>query len=219
MQFIHTICLFFFVLGERGYTFPYELAIRGGPGFDGLPGRKGETGDYGDSGWPGPKGLPGLAGELGLVGEPGAFGLSGEKGERGFQGPPGINGLDGYAGARGYPGDAAPSPPRAKSRGFVFTRHSQTTSIPDCPINTNKLWEGYSLASVIGASRAVGQDLGKAGSCMLRFSTMPYLFCDTNNVCSYAQNNDDSLWLSTPEPMPMAMTPIPAAEIRGYISR
>lgn len=81
------------------------------------------------------------------------------------------------------------------------------------------MWEGYSLASVIGSSRSVGQDLGLAGSCMLRFSTMPYMFCDINNVCNYAQNNDDSLWLSTPEPMPMTMTPIPAAEIQNFISR
>lgn len=209
----------FLTLGERGYTFPYELAPRGEPGFDGMPGLKGANGDYGDVGWPGLKGLPGLIGEPGFVGQPGAFGLSGEKGERGYQGPPGINGLDGYTGARGTIGDAAPSPRRAKSRGFIFTRHSQTTSIPECPPNTNRLWEGYSLASVIGASRAVGQDLGKAGSCLLRFSTMPYLFCDTNNVCNYAQNNDDSLWLSSPEPMPMSMTPIPANEMRNYVSR
>lgn len=141
------------------------------------------------------------------------------KGESGFKGPPGLAGLDGLAGAKGERGDAAPPPPRAKSRGFIFARHSQNVHIPECPPNTNKLWEGYSLASVIGSSRAVGQDLGLAGSCMLRFSTMPYMFCDINNVCNYAQNNDDSLWLSTPEPMPMAMTPIPAAEVQTYISR
>lgn len=48
---------------------------------------------------------------------------------------------------------------------------------------------------------------------------MPYMFCDNKNVCSYAENNDDSLWLSSPEPMPMSMTPIPAREITNYISR
>lgn len=143
----------------------------------------------------------------------------GLKGERGITGPPGANALPGLRGEKGYRGDAAPSPPRAKSRGFVFARHSQNTSPPECPPNTNKMWEGYSLASVIGSSRAAGQDLGLAGSCLMRFSTMPYMFCDLNNVCNYAQNNDDSLWLSSPEPMPMSMTPIPANEIQKYISR
>lgn len=151
-----------------------------------------------------------------FVGYEGEIGL---KGEAGAQGPPGLPGLDGYTGPKGEVGDPAPPPPDSKSRGFVFARHSQNVHIPDCPRNTDKLWEGYSIASVIGSSRAVGQDLGLGGSCMQRFSTMPYMFCDINNVCSYAQNNDDSLWLSTPEPMPMTMTPIPAAEVQNYISR
>lgn len=30
-------------LGERGYTFPYELAPRGEPGIDGIPGFKGKA--------------------------------------------------------------------------------------------------------------------------------------------------------------------------------
>lgn len=159
------------------------------------------------------RGNPGIPGPLGLEGQ------AGFKGERGYTGGPGLAGLNGFRGAKGYRGDAADSPPRAKSRGFVFTRHSQGVNIPDCPQNTNKMWEGYSLASVIGSSRAVGQDLGLSGSCLLRFSTMPYMFCDNKNVCSYAENNDDSLWLSSPEPMPMSMTPIPAREITNYISR
>lgn len=128
-------------------------------------------------------------------------------------------GLTGFRGPKGERGPPAESPTRAKSRGFVFARHSQGVHIPECPPNTNKMWEGYSLASVIGAARAVGQDLGQSGSCLLRFSTMPYMFCDHKNVCSYAENNDDSLWLSTPEPMPVMMTPIPAREITNYISR
>lgn len=48
---------------------------------------------------------------------------------------------------------------------------------------------------------------------------MPFLFCDINNVCNYAQNNDDSIWLSTAEPMPMTMTPIAARDMERYISR
>lgn len=130
-----------------------------------------------------------------------------------------MSGLDGYPGAKGEVGESSSTPPQPKSRGYVFARHSQKTEIPQCPPNSDKLWEGYSLASVIGSSRAVGQDLGLAGSCMLRFSTMPYMFCDINNVCSYAENNDDSLWLSTEEPMLPMMNPIAATDIQNYISR
>lgn len=143
----------------------------------------------------------------------------GFKGERGFQGAPGRDGLDGYPGLRGEIGDPAPPPPPPKSRGYIFTKHSQTVHIPDCPLNTIKLWDGYSLVSVIGSSRSVGQDLGSAGSCMRKFSTMPYLFCDINNVCNYATNNDDSIWLASPEPMPMSMAPMKSREVAQYISR
>lgn len=45
------------------------------------------------------------------------------------------------------------------------------------------------------------------------------MFCNLNNVCSYAENNDDSIWLTTGEPMPMSMTPIPSRELEKYISR
>lgn len=127
--------------------------------------------------------------------------------------------LDGFRGPTGEDGDPAPPPPPAKSRGFVFTRHSQTVSIPKCPINTQPLWEGYSFVSVIGSGRAVGQDLGQSGSCLRQFTTMPFMFCNLNNVCSYAENNDDSIWLTTGEPMPMSMTPIPAREMEKYVSR
>lgn len=73
--------------------------------------------------------------------------------------------------------------------------------------------------SVVGSGRSVGQDLGQSGSCLRQFSTMPFMFCNLNNVCSYAENNDDSIWLSTAEPMPMTMTPIPAREMEKYVSR
>lgn len=180
---------------------------------------KGERGDEGAAGQIGDIGHRGQRGNIGVPGPIGIEGEAGNKGERGYTGAPGLAGLNGFRGPKGEHGVAAVSPPRAKSRGFVFVRHSQGVHIPECPPNTNKMWEGYSLASVIGASRAVGQDLGLSGSCLLRFSTMPYMFCDNKNVCSYAENNDDSLWLSTPEPMPMSMTPIGAREVTNYISR
>lgn len=48
---------------------------------------------------------------------------------------------------------------------------------------------------------------------------MPYLFCNINDVCNYASRSDYSYWLSTNEPMPAMMTPIPAPEVARYISR
>ena len=61
--------------------------------------------------------------------------------------------------------------------------------------------------------------LGSAGSCLRRFSTMPFMFCNINNVCNFASRNDYSYWLSTPEPMPMSMAPITGESIKPYISR
>ena len=56
-----------------------------------------------------------------------------------------------------------------------------------------------------------------AGSCINRFSTMPFLFCDFNDVCNYASRNDKSYWLSTNQPIPMM--PVADYAIREYISR
>lgn len=60
---------------------------------------------------------------------------------------------------------------------------------------------------------------GAPGSCLQKFSTMPFLFCNLNNVCNYASRNDYSYWLSTPEPMSMMMVNIQAADVKKYISR
>lgn len=59
--------------------------------------------------------------------------------------------------------------------------------------------------------------LGYAGSCVRKFSTMPFLFCDSNNVCNYASRNDKSYWLSTTAHFPDQ--PIEAFEIQQHISR
>jgi len=48
---------------------------------------------------------------------------------------------------------------------------------------------------------------------------MPFLFCDVNEVCNYGSRNDYSYWLSTPEPMPLMMTPILGLDISKFISR
>ena len=56
-----------------------------------------------------------------------------------------------------------------------------------------------------------------AGSCIHRFNTMPFLFCDFNDVCNYASRNDRSFWLSTNEPIPMM--PVAEHAIAEFISR
>lgn len=61
--------------------------------------------------------------------------------------------------------------------------------------------------------------VGKPGSCLKRFSTMPFLFCNINNVCHVASRNDYSYWLSTTEPMPMNMAPIRGGQLQPFISR
>lgn len=60
---------------------------------------------------------------------------------------------------------------------------------------------------------------GAPGSCLQRFSTMPFMFCNINDVCEYSSRNDYSYWLSTDYPMPAMMTPIGARDLRQYISR
>lgn len=58
---------------------------------------------------------------------------------------------------------------------------------------------------------------GMAGSCINRFSTMPFVFCDFNDVCNYASRNDKSYWLSTNAAIPMM--PVADYAIKEYISR
>ncbi|KAJ7390303.1 collagen [Desmophyllum pertusum] len=95
--------------------------------------------------------------------------------------------------------------------------HSQSTSIPECPLNLTRLWTGYSLLYVQGHDTSHGQDLGSSGSCMRRFTTMPYLFCNINEQCYYASRNDYSYWLTTDIQIPMM--PISAPAVEPFISR
>jgi len=101
--------------------------------------------------------------------------------------------------------------------GILLVRHSQSTGVPDCPPGQIKLWDGYSLLYIEGNEKSHHQDLGFAGSCIRRFSTMPFLFCDINDVCNYASRNDKSYWLSTNGPIPMM--PVSEDAIRQHISR
>ncbi|KAH0621778.1 hypothetical protein JD844_023402 [Phrynosoma platyrhinos] len=202
--------------GPPGPPGPFQL-LKGEPG---LPGLLGPPGPKGSSGPPGPKGQQGVTGPFGLTGPPGLPGFDGtpgQKGESGPVGPPGPRGLPGPPGPEGVPGSMGPPGSPSVAHGFLVTRHSQTIEEPLCPSGTRLMFYGYSLLYIQGNERAHGQDL--AGSCLRKFSTMPFLFCNINNVCNFASRNDYSYWLSTPEPMPMSMAPITGESIKPFISR
>ena len=54
-----------------------------------------------------------------------------------------------------------------------------------CPEGTALMWEGYSLLHILGNGHSQGQDLGLPGSCLRKFSTMPYLFCNLNEASTF----------------------------------
>merc|ERR1712088_73129 len=186
--------------GQRGGP-GQSITVRGGQGVRGLQGPKGEIGN---PGMPGRNGIRGVAGPRGNCGPRGPDGLQGE------QGP---NGKDGEPGAPGLPGADA------NHHGFIFARHSQERTIPNCPLDTNRLWEGYSFLYTQGNTEPNSQDLGGAGSCLRHFSTMPFMFCSLNEQCDLASRNDFSYWLSTSAAMPMTMTNVNGADVQKYISR
>ena len=66
-----------------------------------------------------------------------------------------------------------------------------------------ELWTGYSLLHTEDEGRAHVQDLGSTGSCLQRFSPMPYLFCSIQSTCTYASRTATSYWLSTEAVIPM----------------
>lgn len=165
----------------------------GAPGMDGLPGP------------PGSAGLPGLPGPLGDSGYPGSPGLAGQPGGPGIEG---VAGRPGRPGSPGFPGVGGPPGGWAPSRGFTFAKHSQTTQVPQCPPGSAQLWSGYSLLYVQGNGRAAGQDLGSPGSCLPKFNTMPFLFCNVKETCHISSRNDYSFWLGTGKGMNNMMTPV-----------
>lgn len=208
-------------LGPQGPPGDFILSdsLKGDKGSPGEPGETGPRGLLGSKGLQGLPGFPGQKGARGLPGPPGPPGSPGNPGDKGMRGPPGI---DGERGQPGYPGQTGSPGPVGRPgsdylTGILLVRHSQDVNPPQCPNNMEKLWDGYSLLYIEGNERAHGQDLGFAGSCLRRFSTMPFLFCGINEACSYASRNDKSYWLSTNVPIPSKA--VQEDEIRKHVSR
>lgn len=111
----------------------------------------------GSPGIPGSKGGPGLPGIPGLPGLQGLPGIKGERGKDGIPGVPGMKGLKGHQGYPGQPGDAGSN----YLTGILLVRHSQSSTVPTCPKNMARLWDGYSLLYIEGNEKAHNQDLGK----------------------------------------------------------
>lgn len=196
-----------------------QRMIKGSKGNDGLDGAIGLPGYPGPSGDRGPVGIPGDKGDEGLPGPIGRDGYKGLKGMMGETGIRGMQGLQGLPGILGSPGMIGQRGRMAHSRGYFYTKHSQSTRIPDCPTGSSKMWSGYSLLYIMGNERSHGQDLGTPGSCLRKFSTMPYMFCDIKESCHLASRNDYSYWLSTNEPTRYDKKPMTGEVLSKYISR
>ncbi|KAG6932231.1 collagen type IV alpha 4 chain, partial [Chelydra serpentina] len=202
--------------GEPGKTEHSPCPKTPGPrGVIGQRGAEGSIGFPGPIGYPGPQGSKGEEGLFGLPGQDGSLGPPGSSGDQGVIGERGYTGPQGPPGQAGIPGPPAPET-RAAS-GFLLILHSQSDKEPFCPEGMPRLWTGYSLLYLEGQEKAHNQDLGLAGSCLPVFNTMPFVYCNINQVCYYASRNDKSYWLSTAAPLPMM--PLSEDEIQPYISR
>uniref|UniRef100_A0A8C5JJI6 Collagen IV NC1 domain-containing protein n=5 Tax=Passeriformes TaxID=9126 RepID=A0A8C5JJI6_JUNHY len=186
----------FFSIGDPGNPGPpgETIFVRGDPGDSGVRGAPGNPGPRGQQGARGPPGSQGRAGPKGMVRD--VFKLC----------PPGQTGVPGQ-----------PGPQIRSASGFLLVLHSQSDREPLCPQGMPKLWTGYSLLYLEGQEKAHNQDLGLAGSCLPVFSTMPFAYCNINQVCYYASRNDKSYWLASAAPLPTA--PLSEEEIQPYISR
>lgn len=98
----------------------------------------------------------------------------------------------------------------------VSTVRSCTGSTVTCAILCHSLSVGWSIWQLLAMTPSPISP-GFAGSCLPRFSTMPFIYCNINEVCYYASRNDKSYWLSTTAPIPMM--PVDSVQIPQYISR
>jgi len=195
----------------------------GVPGIPGIPGVAGQKGEIGEPGPDGEAGVPGDQGPDGNVGEPGDQGNPGVDGLHGDQGPKGGAGKVGKDGDDGDPGSCGcvvRDDGKCNCDTHIYTIHSQTDEVPECPERTKTVWTGYSLASLTAGFVVTDQDLGDSGSCVERFDIMAMMACQGSDVCRQAVRTERSYWLvnegmEDPPLKPMA----DIDEIVPYISR
>ncbi|KAB0392094.1 hypothetical protein E2I00_003799 [Balaenoptera physalus] len=212
----------------------------GSPGGPGNPGTKGWVGDSGPQGRPGvfgllgekgPRGEQGFMGNTGAAGSVGDRGPKGPKGDRGFPGAPGAVGAPGIAGIpqriaiqrgpvgpqgrRGPPGPQGEMGPQGRP-GEPGFRGTPGKAGPQGRGGVSAVPGFRGDQGPVGLQGPIGYE-GLAGSCLARFSTMPFLYCNPGDICYYASRNDKSYWLSTTAPLPMM--PVAEEDIRPYISR
>ena len=192
--------------GEKGREgtvgAPGDLGNKGARGPPGTDGPKGQKGLPGVPGIPGEnsRGRPGVKGIRGPPGPDGMPGNPGRQGTQGSAGYPGRQGLQGASGPKGDMGDTCDyDAPRCMTN-FVYARHSQNSDIPQCAKpGHSKLWSGWSLLHTEDEARSFVQDLGRASSCMKEFEPMPFMFCGSNQVCTWGARTATSYWLASDE--------------------
>lgn len=83
---------------------------------------------------------------------------------------------------------------RTKSNQFFLVRHSQSSSVPDCPTGTSTLWSGYSLYSFFfGSNNTITRDLGSVDSCVQLVNQAYFSYCSGASGCNTIST---VLWLS-----------------------
>ena len=104
-----------------------------------------------------------------------------------------------YTGMKGEIGNMGMKGQQGETGGIV-TVHSQSDDVPQCPPDSMLLWSGYSLVFTDGNGYGHGQDLGRPGSCVQRFNTIPFMMCQgrgEHGLCSYSFRNEFTYWLAT----------------------
>jgi len=125
-----------------------------------------------------------------------------------------VAGKSGAAGPVGKPGDKGVDSTRS---GHVIVRHSQDPRQPYCPQGFKEMWKGFSLMYTVGNGRSHMMDLGKSGSCVKKFSPMPFLYCSiATGGCKYASRNDYSYWLAAEN---TNQPPVSNSAIQPFISK
>lgn len=106
----------------------------------------------------------------------------------------------------------------------VIAVHSQSLSIPDCPIGWNSLWIGYSFVMHTSTGYGGGgQALAGPGSCLQDFRATPFIECNGGKGHCFFYDTLTSFWLVTIDQTQQfrrpAMETIKAGNLLSKVSR